>query len=86
MLDTDDPRLWQSLKETNLNARGELLHIIEKPNIICPNQAVVIAHSQLVQEPKDFMRSIRLIAHQGLCLMRIVLHTGTYTAQLTMYY
>ncbi len=37
MLDTDDPRLWQSLKETNLNARSELLHIIGKPNIICPN-------------------------------------------------
>lgn len=49
MLDTDDPRLRQSLKETSLNARGELLHITEKPNIICPNQAVVIAHNQLVQ-------------------------------------
>lgn len=75
-----------SLKETSLNARGELLHIIEKP--ICPSQAVVIAHSQLVQEPKEFMRSIRLIAHQRLCLMLRVVHTGmpTYTAHLTMYY
>lgn len=39
-------------------------------------------------KPKDFMRNIRLIAHQRLCLMLRVFHTGmpTYREQLTMYY